>query len=93
MCSRSASIIPAAVRPDGESARGVVVSDTGVISIFNGNATPYLSSYDPSTSTWTHTPLTGDSLDATPGFGEIGQYQNLVFVPNMGSAMRGHSRR
>ncbi len=70
-------------RPDGEEARGVVVGPGGLAYVFNGTSSPYLSALDPATATWTHTTLAGVSLANDPGYGEMGQYQQYVFAPNM----------
>jgi hypothetical protein len=76
-------------RPITESARGVAVGSSGLASVFNGSAAPYLSTLDPTTGTWTHTALTGDSVDNVAGEGQVGQYQQYVFAPNVGSTTAG----
>ncbi|HEX6985516.1 MAG TPA: SdrD B-like domain-containing protein, partial [Planctomycetaceae bacterium] len=66
--------------PSGEVARDVAVTADGKIHVFNGSAAPYLSTLDPVTETWTHTPFPGWSSDGAPGAGGLGVIGNYVFA-------------
>jgi hypothetical protein len=71
-------------RPAGETARGVVVGPGGQAYVFNGTFSPYLSAIDPTTGSWTHSALPSWMANVQ-GYGELGQYQQYVFAPDMNS--------
>lgn len=64
----------------GGDAGGIAFDDHGVLWIYNGNASPYLSSWDSQSNTWTHETYPGWSTYlGFPGQG-IGTFDNFVFA-------------
>jgi len=70
-------------RPVTESARGVTVGQDGQAYVYNGTFSPYLSAFDPSAETWSHTAYAGWSTVATVGYGGVARYQQYIFASDM----------
>ena len=71
---------PAGPRPTTEYVRDFVVMENGNLAIINGTFNPYLSIYDPTLQTWTHTTFPGWSFSNNGFMGSICAVGPYVFV-------------
>jgi hypothetical protein len=72
--------------PSTEYLRDIVVDQNGMIDAFNGTFSPFLTSYSPSSNTFTHTAFPGWNIWNYTDFGGIAAYQNFIYVPDMDTA-------
>ena len=69
-----------------ESARGVTVGQDGQAYVYNGTFSPYLSAFDPSAETWSHTTYAGWSTVNNVSYGGVGHFQQYIFASDMATA-------
>jgi len=71
--------------PATEYARDLVVDDDGIVHLFNGTFSPYLSSRDPAAGlpTWAHQTYPDWKTVNNGSYGGIDVYENQVFVTDM----------
>jgi hypothetical protein len=71
--------------PATEYARDLVVDDDGIVHLYNGTFSPYLSSRDPAAGlpTWTHQTYPDWKTVNNGTYGGIDVYKNQVFVTDM----------
>lgn len=76
---------PGGSYPATESARDLVVDGDGIVHLYNGTFSPYLSSRDPvaGNPTWTHQTYTDWKTVNNGSYGGIDVYENQVFVTDM----------
>ena len=70
-------------RPVTESARDLIVNEDNLVPLYNGTFSPFLSTLDPVTATWTDTthPSWSTANDGT--YGGIAAFKEFVFVTDM----------
>ena len=66
--------------------RDVAIGDDGRIHVFNGTATPRLSTYDPATGQWSHLTIPGWQAYGTTYYGGIACSEGYVFVADTRSS-------
>lgn len=66
--------------PVTEYARDVAVGEDGVLHVFNGTFSPYMSTYDPLTGAWDHRTHPGFSIANNGSYGGIDALGSRVFV-------------
>jgi hypothetical protein len=69
-----------------EGARGVTVDSLGKFDLINGDSQPYLSTFSPSTGTWSHQNFIGWGLVGNISYGTVGALGNDVYASNLSSA-------
>jgi hypothetical protein len=72
-----------AAPPVTEVVRDLVIRANGDIEVFNGTASPVLSSFDGATGTWQHHTFEGWSIADDPSYGGIAAFGEYVFVTDM----------
>jgi WD40 repeat protein len=60
--------------------RDVLVDSHGRLQVFNGTFTPYISTFDPSTSVWQHRTTTGFAIVNNVTYGKLATYDRYVFA-------------
>jgi hypothetical protein len=66
--------------------RDLVMGGNGLIHVYNGTFSPYLSTYHPITPTWTHKTYSEWSTVNNVSYGGIARHQNFIFVTDMNTA-------
>ncbi len=67
-------------RPAGQAMRDLVQDQSGKLYLYNGTASPYLTSYDSTAVAYANQNFTGWSSSSTNGAGGIATYHQFVFV-------------
>lgn len=68
--------------------RHIVVDPYGYIDAFNGTVTPFLTRYDPSAGSFSHTPFPNWRIVNNVTYGGIAAYQNFLYVGNFNGIVR-----
>ena len=73
---------PGGSYPATEYARDIAIDNRGIVHVYNGTFTPYMSSYDPAAAipTWTHRTFPGWATANNASYGGIDADRNQVFV-------------
>lgn len=66
-----------------EDVRDIVLDDSGNVVVYNGTFNPFLSSFDPLSTTWTHTTHIGWSTVGNEAYGGIATIDQYIFVTDM----------
>jgi hypothetical protein len=69
--------------PATEYLRDIILDSSGLIHTYNGTFDPYLSTYNSSTSTWTHNTFAGWSTANNVSYGGVASYLNYVYLTDM----------
>jgi len=69
--------------PATEYPRDLIVDRNGLIHLYNGTFSPYLSTYDSGTATWSHVNYPGWNTANNISYGGIAVYQDYVYVTDM----------
>jgi Domain of unknown function (DUF4347)/Cadherin-like/WD40-like Beta Propeller Repeat len=73
-------------------ARDLIIDDQGRFHVYNGTFSPILSTYNPTTSTWSSRTLAEWSTANNTSYGGIDYYQNFVFVTDMSTGSGGPAK-
>lgn len=66
--------------PSTEYARDIAIGADGIVHVYNGTFSPYMSSYDPADGSWTHRTLAGFNTANNASYGGIDVSANRIFA-------------